>query len=1019
MTVAILHLSDIHIKSDDDPILLKTNDIAACMFSSLPTASHVVILVSGDIAFSGKSEQYALAGKFLINIQESIQQECDIPVSFVLSPGNHDCDFSRENSAREILIKSLESLGTSTLDESVIQICTDVQKSFFDFRNAIENNKNTINDPLWRTTIFETEGKKLAFDALNVSWVSKLKEESGKIIFPFERYEKIADEKVDIRIIMVHHPLNWFSQFSYRPFRRFIRKHGNIVISGHEHEGNVGIITEAETDSSAFVEGCALQGHNGLEHSAFNVIILDLEKARFLTQQYELIGDSYSPKYESSWSDYQELPLKRNNQFTLTKEFQSVIEDPGGFFKHPSKTDITLSDIYVYPDLRKFGTEDGRRRIFNNSSNLRNPESLGQGILIEGEEKSGCTSLIYQLYCHYYASGYTPLILKGQDIKKPFDSDITSIIRQAVIAQYGQDAVIPFDQLSIKQKIIFIDGFDRTPIKSGEARASIFDSLRKRFTHLIATVGEMFELREILESEAAESISEIEHYKLQPFGHVLRGQLITKWLSLGTDGSVDEAGLLARRDQAERLIGTIMQKNVIPSLPLYLLTLLQSIDAGHSGDFRESALGHYYHYLLTGAFQEAGTKPDKLDEIFHYSTKLAWQFHSLGKRELSKIELRQFNDEFTKKWHTVDFDKRLSILIDARVLCKVGNDYAFRYPYIFYYLKGKYISENLSNLLIRDYVEKICSHLYVRDHANTVLFLAHHSTDEFVLESIASALKNLFKNQEPLRFNGDTGQASRIIVEAPKLAYSGESPAEHRARRSALQDELDDGEDGLIEAEEESEELSLIAQLTMLFKTTDILGQVLKNQYSKIHRTRKRELIEEIFDGPLRAVATFYDYFNKNPDALFSEIETALKKKGTVENPEVRQAIAQKVVANIIQFVTYGFLMRAARSAGSDPLLEDVNFVVKQNKTAAYKLIELGMNLDTPKAIPRSHLEELFKEIKKDPVAGRVLQIMVLNRLYMFKTTEADMQWISSRLEINLEMQHAITYQEKRSRFSN
>lgn len=61
MTAVILHLSDIHIKSSHDPILKRANNIAVCTFSSLPSASSVFIVVSGDIAFSGRADQYALA----------------------------------------------------------------------------------------------------------------------------------------------------------------------------------------------------------------------------------------------------------------------------------------------------------------------------------------------------------------------------------------------------------------------------------------------------------------------------------------------------------------------------------------------------------------------------------------------------------------------------------------------------------------------------------------------------------------------------------------------------------------------------------------------------------------------------------------------------------------------------------------------------------------------------------------------------------------------------------------------
>ena len=286
-----------------------------------------------------------------------------------------------------------------------------------------------------------------------------------------------------------------------------------------------------------------------------------------------------------------------------------------------------------------------------------------------------------------------------------------------------------------------------------------------------------------------------------------------------------------------------MQKSITPAVPFYLLILLQSMDAGRSSDFKESALGHYYQYLLTESFQNSGVKSDKLTELFQYSTYLAWEFHHQGKKELSEAELRAFNDRFTNEWHTVDFMQRLDILLKARVLSKVGEDYAFRYPYIYYYLKGLYLSENLNNQVVRVYILHCCQHLYVRDHANTVLFLAHHTNDNFVLSSIAEALHNLFISRSPIKFDGDTVAINRFIADAPKLVYSGGSPADHRVRRDVIKDQLDDGHDGLADNEEKAENLSLLAQITMLSKTTEILGQILKNQYSKIQRARKEELL--------------------------------------------------------------------------------------------------------------------------------------------------------------------------------
>ena len=1016
MTAVILHLSDIHIKSPQDPILKRAKNIAACMFSSLPSASRVFIVVSGDIAFSGKASQYALAEKFFAEIRNAILAEAVLPVSFVIVPGNHDCDFDKNNSARKMLIKSIDDSDDPEIDTSVIETCTSIQGDFFAFRDAIENNPDAHGDSLWRTARFQVEGKSFSFECLNVSWVSKLKEEPGRLFFPIDNYKAQKPGSVDVRLVVLHHPLNWFSQTIYKPFRTFLRQSANIIISGHEHQANVGIVHDAESKKSAFVEGCVLQGEKDLSDSAFNVVILDIEVGQFASTRYVWAGDMYKPTEDGSWADYHDLPAKRTNPFPIAESFLERLDDPGAFFKHPGQTNITLSDIFVYPDLRKVGNGEDKRRSFINSKRLLSPEVTADGALVEGDEKAGCTSLLFDLYRQYHGRGFVPVLINGKELRRTSDAEIHSAIRHAVEVQYGKAHVDAFSQLPASQKLLLIDNFDESSMKAADARADLLCALKKRFGHMVVTTGAMFEMREMLDGDASRQLLALQHYQLQPFGYQLRSQLIERWFSLGADGTVDEARFIAQCDQAERLMDVVMAKTVVPSHPLYLLTLLQSMEAGRSGDFKESALGYYYQYLLTEAFQLSGVKPNKLTEIFQYSAHLAWEFHLHKKSELTKEELREFNDRFSKHWVTVEFSRYLDILLAARVLCRSGDDYKFRYPYIYYYLKGHYLSENLSDLDIRAYIGHCTEHLYVRDHANTVLFLAHHSNDEFVLNSISSALHGLFRTHAPVTFEGDTTGIKQLIEDAPKLIYSGESPIEHRKRRNELQDQLDDGHDGLSESEESSPELSLIAQMTMLFKTTEILGQVLKNQYAKITRSRKVDLLEDLFNGPLRAIRDFYSYLEKNPDALVAEIDVALLRKGKIDNDEDRKAIARRVVASLVQIITFAFILRAAQSANSDSLSEDVREVVKKNPTLAFKLIELNIILDSPKAIPRQKLKHLHKDVEKDLVAARLLQIMVLNRLYMFKTSEQDMQWLNGELKIDLGIQHAITYQEKSRR---
>lgn len=61
MSLSIIHFSDIHLKGEKDALIDKTEKLKTACVSSLPSNGDVVIVISGDIAFSGKRQQYDLA----------------------------------------------------------------------------------------------------------------------------------------------------------------------------------------------------------------------------------------------------------------------------------------------------------------------------------------------------------------------------------------------------------------------------------------------------------------------------------------------------------------------------------------------------------------------------------------------------------------------------------------------------------------------------------------------------------------------------------------------------------------------------------------------------------------------------------------------------------------------------------------------------------------------------------------------------------------------------------------------
>lgn len=1018
MTAVVLHLSDIHIKSGRDWILDKAGSIAACVYSSLGDATVVFVIVSGDIAFSGMADQYTEAEKLFLGIRAAINAEKQLPVHFVCCAGNHDCDFALGSKTRMLALDGVRA-DPSQFDDSILETGTAVQAAYRKFAERLESTDETrLGDDLWSSHRFTVDGKEIIIDSINVAWCSNLREEPGTLIFPHERYAPHLRDTVDIRISVLHHPLNWFSQACYRPFRELIRGVANVVISGHEHLGGVGEDIQSESGHSAYIEGCVLQSERPSADSSFNVAVLNLDDGTYRSTRYQWSPDGlYCPTEVGSWSDFRILPKKSRNRFQVTESFTQVLSDPGGVFQSKS-TPLTLADLYVPPDMQETDGQAEQKRILS-SSVLDDADRLDGGVLLTGEEKVGATSLLFMLFQNFYARGLLPLYIRGADIAGFSAKDVDGAVRKAVTDQYGAQSVERFEQIPATQKVLLLDDFDDGPVKGSVQRARMLALLSGRFPRFVVTANEVFDFDGTVRPHAEGALKDLKDYKLLPMGFSLRARLVKRWFQrTASDGTMDEETMLSKRDQAERLLDAILARNIVPSLPLYLLTLLQSIDAGASSGFEESGLGEYYDFLVKEGLRTAGVQKQHWGSMIEYSSHLAWQLHATEHKEMTTDDLRAFNDRFSKEQHRVDFDTRLRDLLRARVLAQHGQYVRFRYHYIFYFLKGRFLASQLTDLVTQAYIRECCAHLYVRENANTILFLAHHAfKNPMFLDCVVQAVTTPFRSSSPIQFNGsDTAPVSDFIRDLPKLTYNGEDPERMRDKANRTKDELDDGHDGLVDDKHSEGELDFVAELIALFKTVEILGQVVKNQIAAVPRAKRVELLKLLMQGPLRALTAYFDMFMADRDVAEREIAAMLEKRSVISDENERREVAKRLLAHFLQLVSYGFVAKAVSSISSDALQEDVEAAAKSLNSPAARLIALGVRLDGPGKLPRSELSKAIDETEGDFMATRVLQFLTLRRLYMFRTTAQDQQWLASQNVLDVKAQQAVAFRARRAK---
>jgi predicted MPP superfamily phosphohydrolase len=135
MNVLLVHLSDIHIRSNEDYILYRAQHINSALRNLDYELAACFIVVSGDPAYAGEDHQYVAAGEFMTELKAALERDLrsSVEVPLIVVPGNHDCNFEGSTDVRDKILRSIRSTPEKASDEELIRTCTTVQSHFFSY----------------------------------------------------------------------------------------------------------------------------------------------------------------------------------------------------------------------------------------------------------------------------------------------------------------------------------------------------------------------------------------------------------------------------------------------------------------------------------------------------------------------------------------------------------------------------------------------------------------------------------------------------------------------------------------------------------------------------------------------------------------------------------------------------------------------------------------------------------------------------------------------------------------------
>jgi hypothetical protein len=245
-----LHLSDIHFghpdpTHDSGMLLILSSlekDVERCIEKG--TTKPQAILITGDIAWSGKASEYEAARRWL----ERLTGIVGLGFEHVFAvPGNHDVDRSidKRDSAIQDQLKVLRQ-GEKPLDGA---LRVDVERgrlaqrmqSYLSFAAGLARPSALLLDGLtWRHRLAAHDGRQIRLVGLNTALLAADSADQGRLRLGNSQLTAgFIDERIDkdeLVISLSHHPLagGWLTD--QRIVRGEVRKYAHVHLSGHVHD---------------------------------------------------------------------------------------------------------------------------------------------------------------------------------------------------------------------------------------------------------------------------------------------------------------------------------------------------------------------------------------------------------------------------------------------------------------------------------------------------------------------------------------------------------------------------------------------------------------------------------------------------------------------------------------------------------------------------------------------------------------------------------------------------------------
>lgn len=1020
MGLVLAHLSDVHFRQEevDNPLLHRLPSLCGAIRSTLEHGDDLIIVYSGDIAFSGNPEEYAHAITLITVLNNEIKEHTGKAPYHVFVPGNHDVDFTSTEcdlSIRENLINTHDPKipFTEGMEDYVIK----PQKAYRDFIEKIKMHfKVYAVFGLIENAIIQLGPTQISLNMLNTARISKLNEVPGSLWIPIDKIEhnfKEIPSLETLSIAILHHPYNWHLPDNAMMLKKVLEFNCDIVITGHEHSADWFQKNKRSTEQNLYLEGGVLQEGDDPDLSAFNIVKIRLSDKIFNCLSFTWQESIYEPQADPSEHKFIRFRQPLLQGFDLSEPWKQWLEQIGTDFRHPRSTHLKLSDIFVYPDFQKLDI----RKSFHPTGIVKDGDIVGfiqetKYVLIAGAEKTGKTSLLKSLFKDIREAGYVSIFLESdftisKSPKIPISDRIQAALKSRLEKIYTPEYASQFWQTKIKERALFIDNFDEIKL-TYEGRDQLIRWCKENFGIVLITASPGLRFDDLLNRMEDRGILwSFEHLNLLECDQETQFHLIRAWLMAGQDGYLaDRDDIHHKSIRYHQIISSIISNGAIPSLPIYIHMMMQQLESRGSLDGVSGLYGSLYEMIIKDIILEIITDPSDLEVKINYLAVFSFAVHMSGRRFMTSDEFRAWHKSYCEDYNLdLVADNMIMQFESIGLFRRSDNEIGFKYRYYYCFFMAKYIFNNIHEPEVFTVVPTLCSMLHNTDAANTMLFLCHLSKDPRILKLILATIKSKFHgaSEFDLKLTPSIMPPDGFIPSQLSLSTGREEESrieelqrqDEDARPHAL-DELDPEV-----ADTSSETIAIINEMNSAFHSIRICGQIIKNFYGSMKGDDQIEVIQECYSACLRMMGMILGEMERDKEEFATSLAQIIRKRFPKMSAEEIVIQTKRSLHGICLAICYGLIKHTSTSLGLTVLRPSFDkLIAKEGSTPSQRLLDVSTRLECFDGFPETHVLALADELDRGLLGQELLRVFVWEHLKVFKTDYKIKQRVCSRLKI-------------------